>query len=251
MTIDLNLLALLFFLVASLYSLAGFGGGSSYVALLILFGVSYKIAPTLALSCNLIVVTMGSIGFYRTRQINLRLAVPFILTSIPFAYLGGSFVISKNLFQVILAVCLLIAGIKMIFYRKNINYNDFKDNPPFLISVIVGAILGLISGIAGIGGGIFLAPILYVLRWGNPRYIASTSSLFILVNSVAGLLGHYQKHSDLIDYSLYLPLLLAVALGGQVGSYLTNNKLSLRKIELSTSFLVLLVASRLFWNVLL
>ena len=250
MTVDINLIALLFFVVATLYSIAGFGGGSSYVALLIISGVSYKIAPTLALTCNLIVVTMGTINFLRHKQVQWSLALPFMITSIVFSYFGGLIDISKTMYQLVLGCSLFIAGTKMIFFRKNSCYNDFRDSPPLLLCTIIGAILGLISGIVGIGGGIFLAPLLYILKWGNPKYIASTASLFILVNSIAGLVGHYHRNDGLIDFNNYIPLFIAVIIGGQLGSFLTNHKLSPRIIELSTSVLVMIVSLRLFWNVI-
>lgn len=242
---------LLFFFIAALYSMVGFGGGSSYIALLILLGVSYKIAPSIALICNIIVVTAGTYRFYKKKYLNISLLLPFIITSIPFAYIGGLLPINKIVFQGLLALCLFVSGIKMIFFQHQFrNLEKAKQTPPSVLSLVIGGLVGLISGIVGIGGGIFLAPILYSLKWDSPKKIAAISSGFILVNSLAGLAGQLQKQKMIPLIIHYWPLMLAVFIGGQIGSLLINYKVSQRKVEQMTAILILIVSVRLFINLL-
>lgn len=247
---DIVILSTLFFIVATVYSIAGFGGGSSYIALLILFSVNYAVAPTIALSCNLIVVTVGTFRFIRNKNVLWRLILPFILSSVIFSYIGGLQTLSKFSFQLILSLCLFVASLKMLLFKKNSSSLKYNTSPPIFGSLFIGALLGFVSGLVGIGGGIFLSPILYMLRWGNPKNIASSASLFIFVNSIAALIGHYQKLNGFINYTPYLPLLFAVALGGLIGNHLTIKKISSRQIELVTAILVLIVSLRIFWNLL-
>jgi uncharacterized membrane protein YfcA len=236
-------LAILFFIIALSYSLVGFGGGSSYIALLALFSVPYTFLPKIALICNLLVVTGGLTHSVKARNFSFKFLLPFILSSIPMAYLGGKTPISEKSFMILLGVCLLLAGLKMLLSRRIKNYGNFKT-PKIIPSLILGAILGLVSGMVGIGGGIFLSPALFLLKWGNPKKIAATATGFIWINSLAGLFGQLQKgnNNELLSY---WPLFLAVLIGGQIGSYFCNRKISPRKIEIFTSFLVLIVSGRL------
>lgn len=240
------LLSALFFIVAIFYSSVGFGGGSSYLALLVLWDLPYIIIPAIALICNITVVSGNSFHYVRAGYLNWRLLLPPILASVPFAYLGGRLEIEKELFVIILFASLLIAGIRLL-----INYRHYDEDQgsyktlPIWLSGIVGASLGFLAGIVGIGGGIFLAPILYNLRAGSPKQIATTASLFILVNSIAGLAGQLQKNGiteAILEY-WYLPLL--VFIGGQCGNLLTIKFIPARIIALLTALLVLFVAARL------
>jgi len=245
------LLGVLFFLVAALYSSVGFGGGSSYLALLILWDVSYVIIPAIALVCNICVVSGNSLNYLRAECVNWRLLLPPTIASLPFAYLGGQMVIKKEVFVAILFATLLIAGIRLL-----INYRQYDGDIasykviPILLGVAIGSILGFLSGLVGIGGGIFLAPILYNLRAGPPNKIAATASVFILMNSISGLAGQLQKKdisNQLIEY-WYLPLLVIVA--GQIGNRITIKFIPERFIALLTALLVLFVAARLGWSAL-
>lgn len=239
------LLLLLFFFTALIYSSVGFGGGSSYIALLFLFEVPYTLIPIIALISNIVVVSSGAFHYFKNKQISFEKVLPFVITSIPSAYLGGVINVEKEMYKLILGVCLLLAGLKMIL-NVNKTYEDYKL-PSFIPATILGAILGFISGLVGIGGGIFLSPIMYLLKWGKPKEIAATCSLFILFNSIAGVLGQTQKlGSDTIAFS-YLPLIVAVFIGGQIGSYLGSNKIKPRYIEVLTSILVLVVSIRILF----
>ena len=238
-------LVIIFFVIALLYSSIGFGGGSSYIAFLFLFKIPYMHIPIISLFCNMIVVTGGAFHYLKNKQISLGSVFPFIITSVPAAYLGGLIHIDKTIFKFVLGTCLFLAGVKMIVKINN-SYDDFKL-PSFFSATILGAGLGFISGLVGIGGGIFLSPIMYFLKWGKPKEIAATCSLFILFNSIAGLVGQAQKFGpDIVLYD-YLPLILAVFIGGQIGSYLGSNKIKPRYIEIITSILVLLVSVRILF----
>lgn len=246
------LLGLLFLLVAAFYASVGFGGGSSYLALLVLSALPYTLIPVIALLCNIIVVSGNSFHYIRAGYLNGRLLLPLILTSVPMAYVGGRLDIEKALFLLLLFISLLIAGIRLLVtYRQyDEDIGSYKPVPLWLGSS-VGAILGLLAGVVGIGGGIFLAPVLYNLRAGTPKQIAATASLFILVNSISGLLGQWHKQGltgDILDY-WYFPL--AVFLGGQLGNLLTVKLIPARIVTLLTALLVLFVAARLAWHIVI
>lgn len=248
-----NLLYLipLFFITALIYSSVGFGGGSTYLALLVLFQISYTAIPKIALICNILVVSGGLYHYARTKNLSLHLVLPFILTSIPFAYLGGRIPISKELFLILLGFSLLIAGIRMLFASELVARSQNIVAPKaWAIGLPVGAFLGLLSGLVGLGGGIFLSPLMYFLGWGKPKQIAASSSIFIFVNSVAGLWGQSAKILSDIEWQWLVPLMLAVVAGGQIGSRLSVGKLSPFALQRTTAVVVLLVAARIFWGFL-
>ncbi len=231
-----------FFIIALLYSSIGFGGGSSYIAFMLLFNLPYDSIPLIALSCNLIVVSGGSFHYLKNKQVSLSFIFPFLMTSIPAAYFGGMIEIEKEVFRLILGACLLLAALRMISNTKK-DYEKTSE-PSTILSGVVGLILGGISGMVGIGGGIFLSPLMYNLRWGRPKQIAATCSLFIFFNSIAGLIGQFQKSVSILALESYWPLLIAVFIGGQIGSYVGSNKLKPRYIEIITSILVMIVSVR-------
>lgn len=250
MSISIEYLSILFFLVATFYSMVGFGGGSSYSAILLLCNVSYLVSPIISLSCNLIVVASGFIHHFRNKNIEWKFITPVLIFSVPASYLGGRIPIDKFTFQLILSICLFVAAIRLITFNKD-KLKRISASPSRLsISAVLGIVLGGISGLAGIGGGIFLSPILYIKRWGSPIQIAASSTVFILVNSLAGLVGQLQKGQSLTVVSDYYPLLISVFIGGQIGSIICNYKLKLRYIELLTGVLILFVSVRIFIQIL-
>ena len=240
------ILTIFFFITAIFYSSIGFGGGSTYLALMLIWDVPFYIFPIIALICNIIVVTGNSINFLRTKSINLNLIIPYLIGSVPFAFFGASISIDKNLFEILLFFILLIAGIFLLFESKSFNKDliKIKQIPKFL-SIIIGIIIGFISGLVGIGGGIFLSPILFLLKAGYPKHITSTASLFILVNSIFGVAGQLTKDIVLNEFLNYWPLFVAVLIGGQIGSFLNIKFLSNKVLALMTSFLVIFVAIRM------
>ena len=240
------ILSILFFVTALIYSSVGFGGGSTYLAILLIWGVPYTIFPVIALVCNIIVVSGNSINFIRSKNINFNLLFPYLIGSIPFAFIGGSIKIEKSLFEILLFCVLLVAGIFLLIESKSFNKEQIKINKiPRLISISIGSIIGFMSGLVGIGGGIFLSPLLFLMKAGYPRHITSSASLFILINSIFGIAGQLTKDQVLDQVITYWPLFLSVLIGGQIGSLLNIKFLSNKILALLTSFLVIFVAIRM------
>ena len=240
------LLAILFLVTAVLYSSVGFGGGSTYLALLLIWKVPYFIFPVISLSCNIIVVSGNCFNYIRAGNLNLKLLFPYLLGSIPLAFIGGSLPIEKEIFEILLFLVLLIAGILLL--RNFKSYDDKLSSYrkiPIFISISIGGILGFISGIVGIGGGIFLSPILFLLKVAHPKHIVTTASLFILINSISGIIGQLTKNTVLYELQNYWYLLAVVFVGGQVGNFLSLKILPARILALVTAFLVLFVAIRM------
>ena len=179
------LLAIFFLVTATLYSSVGFGGGSTYLALLLIWGIPYFIFPVIALSCNIIVVSGNCFNYIRAGNLNLKLLIPYLVGSIPLAYIGGSLPIEKKLFEILLFLVLVTAGTLLLFnFQSHDDREESYRKIPVSISILIGGLLGFISGVAGIGGGIFLSPILFLIRADRPKYIVTTASLFILINSI-------------------------------------------------------------------
>ncbi len=243
-----------FLVTALLYASVGFGGGSTYNALLVISGADYRVLPAIALMCNVIVVSGGVWRFARTGDLSVRRLMPFLLTSVPAAWTGGRIPVSETPFMGLLGGALLLSGLQMIFRKSTMPITpDFtkQSRDQTLLAAGLGGSIGLLSGLVGIGGGIFLAPVLYVMHWGTPRQIAAASSLFILVNSLSGLGGQLSKLQDMALLSLaapYWPLPIAVLIGGQAGSWLAGYKLDPNLIYRLTALLILSVAARLLWR---
>ena len=242
----MNTLSILFFVTAILYSSVGFGGGSTYLALLLIWGVPYTIFPIIALSCNVIVVSGNCFNYIRAGNLNLKLLIPYLIGSIPLSFIGGSLNIEKQIFEILLFFVLLIAGCLLL-----INFNSYDDkdksykNIPYFISITIGALLGFVSGIVGIGGGIFLSPILYLLKVARPKHIVTVASLFILINSIFGIIGQLTKNLVLDEIHNYWFLFLAVFIGGQIGNFLNLKIFPARVLAFVTSALVIFVAARM------
>ena len=242
----MSILSILFFITAILYSSVGFGGGSTYLALLLIWGVPYTIFPIIALSCNIIVVSGNCYNYIRAGNFNLKLLIPYLIGSIPLAFIGGTLPIEKKFFEILLFLVLSLAGCLLLINFKS--YDDKQEsykNIPFLVSVIIGGILGFTSGIVGIGGGIFLSPILFLIRVARPKHIVTAASLFILINSVFGIVGQLTKNLNFSEVYSFFYLLIAVLIGGQIGNYLNLKIFPTRLLALITSGLVLFVAIRM------
>ena len=242
----MNTFSILFFLTAILYSSVGFGGGSTYLALLFILGVPYTIFPIIALGCNIIVVSGNCFNYIRAGNLNLRLLIPYLIGSIPLSYIGGTIPIEKQFFEILLFFVLLIAGFLLLINFKSYGVKEKSyRNIPYFISIIIGAILGFISGVVGIGGGIFLSPILFLLKAAKPKHIITAASIFILINSIFGIIGQFTKEIYFNEIYSYLYLLIVVLIGGQIGNYLNLKIFSTRVLALITSALVLFVAIRM------
>jgi uncharacterized membrane protein YfcA len=240
------ILSIFFFITAIFYSSVGFGGGSTYLALMLIWDIPYYIFPILALICNIIVVSGNSINYVRSGNLNLKLLTPYLMGSIPLAFFGASISITKELFEILLFVILIIAGIFLLIESKSFNDDQIKINSiPKIISLLIGSIIGFISGIIGIGGGIFLSPILFLMKAGYPKQIATTASLFILINSIFGVAGQLTKDVVFDEFLNFWPLFITVLIGGQIGNFLNIKFLSGKTLAIITSLLVMFVAIRM------
>ena len=245
-------LAILFALTAALYASVGFGGGSTYIALLALAALDYRALPIIALLCNIIVVTGGTLRFQSRGLIDWPRIWPILILSVPAAWLGGRLELDKDSFLLLLGLSLAAAGILLLiepFIKRAGAGSDSRGwTSHKLFAPAIGTGIGFLSGMVGIGGGIFLAPILLLTRWADSRRIAATASIFILVNSIAGLGGQLMKSglsSGGEAILAYWPLFVGVLLGGQVGSILASKALPEIWIRRLTALLILYVALRI------
>ena len=246
------ILSILFFITAILYSSVGFGGGSTYLALLLIWNIPYYIFPVIALFCNIIVVSGNSFNYVRKGNYDLNLLYPFLIGSVPFAYLGGSLEVDKNFFEKLLFLVLFVAGVLLLINNKSYEEkNILIKKVNIYTSLLIGSILGFISGIVGIGGGIFLSPILFLLKAAKPKVIVTTASLFILINSISGIIGQFTKKIVISEIISFWPLLISVFIGGLLGNYLNIKLLSSRVLAIITSLLVIFVAARMALKIFL
>ena len=237
-----------FFLAALLYASVGFGGGSTYNALLALAGVDYRILPLIALSCNIVVVAGSTIRFARAGATPWRGALMLTAIAAPAALLGGLTPIGEGAFLMILGASLVLTAATMFL---PVAKSEGAPNTAARFVPLAAVPLGYLAGLVGIGGGIFLAPLLHLTRWHSARAIAATASLFILVNSLFGLAGQVLKGGEgrfLAAFDFGLPLIVAVAIGGQIGSLLALKFLPQRYIRWGTALLTAWVGARLLFS---
>ncbi|MCL4678104.1 MAG: sulfite exporter TauE/SafE family protein [Alphaproteobacteria bacterium] len=244
----------IFLLTALIYASVGFGGGSTYNAVLVLYGVDYQLIPVISLACNALVVSGSLWRFYRTRHLNLKAMLPLSISSVPAAFIGGVLMISEPVFTLLLGLVLFASGLRLVWPEKLDLHSSqvYRPRVPAAFYSALGAFLGFLAGLTGIGGGIFLAPILYFLNWGTPRQISAASSVFILVNSLAGLCGQLVKLGSLNFVTLvspYFSLLIAVLIGGQIGSLLCTKTLHPSVLKKATGLLILYVSSKLLLKI--
>jgi hypothetical protein len=242
---------ILFFTVAILYSSVGFGGGSSYLAILALTSLGFIQFRAIALLCNIVVVSGGTYIYIKKGVFDYKKILPLAFLSIPMAFLGGYLKIGQFLFFILSGFTLIIAAISMWFTKPSKSTANENGNKSFLKNGIIGGVIGFISGMVGIGGGVFLAPVLHLTNWDTPKRIAATSSFFILVNSLAGLIGQYQNEDFYFDPKLAFVLMVSVFFGGQVGSRLSASRLSPLLIKRTTAILIVLVGIRILYKYLL
>ncbi len=214
----------LFFIIALLYSSVGHGGASGYLAVLSFFSFVPMQMSTTALILNLLVAGTSFISFCRAGHFSAKLTYPFLITSVLAAFLGGMIIVSPRAYSLLLAVVLLFAAFRLIIEIRPAPEISVSKFPSLLVALPVGAGIGLISGIVGVGGGIFLSPLILFMKWAYPKQTSATSACFILVNSLAGLLGRFTGGS--LEIGMLAPFVFTAFLGGLVGSYMGANLLS-------------------------
>lgn len=241
---------LLFFTVAVLYSSVGFGGGSSYLAVLALTGIAYTQIRSTALLCNITVVVGNVYFYYKQNKFTLKKVLPLVLFSVPLAFLGGHLKISQTFFFILLGFTLLFAAGTMWISKKIKSDEQALNDLSLAKSAGYGGIIGFTSGMVGIGGGIFLAPLLHLTNWDEPKKIAATASLFILVNSIAGLIGQASNPEFFINWKLTAVLLVTVFVGGLVGNRMSNRFFTQLQLKKATAILIAFVSLRILWKYL-
>ena len=242
-------LVILFFFIALFYSMVGFGGGSSYLAFLVLAGIPYTLVPPIGLSCNLIVTSGGLWHFFRAGHFKFKIVFPFIFTSIPMAYLGSRMSIGKEVFALLLGISLFAVALRMLLPDRLFeNRKEVSWNHAWKVGMPLGALLGFLAGLVGIGGGIFLSPILLLMGWANAKEAAASASFFIVVNSCAGLLGHFGKPAFPVESMV--PLAIAVFVGGQIGSRLGAYHVPKVRLQQILAVLIFYVSVKLMFEIL-
>jgi uncharacterized membrane protein YfcA len=216
------------FIVAVMYSSVGHGGASGYLAVMAFLSVAPEVTRPTALVLNLFVASIGAYQFYRAGYFSWRIFLPFAVTSIPFAFIGGMITLPTNIYKLLLGVVLILAALRLAW--KFAPDTEIK-HPPIWICLIIGALIGLLSGLVGVGGGIFLTPVLLLMNWSETKTAAGVSALFILVNSISGLLGNLAQIEKLPPTVWFW--IGAAVVGGLVGSTLGSKKfdsLMLRRV---------------------
>ena len=243
---EFYLILIVFFLIAITYASVGFGGGSSYLALLAVMTLPFELIRPTALLCNIVVVTGGTYLFYKEGYINLKKALPFVLVSIPMSFLGGYYPIREKSFFIILG-CALITAALLLWFQQNIQNRRNAINSSYGVNLAIGGGVGFLSGLVSIGGGIFLSPILHLLKWDEVKKISAIASLFILLNSLSGLAGQLTRNPH-IDWNFTWPLLLAVFVGGQIGSRLGVRTFNPKTIKRITAVLIFLAGGNIIYQ---
>ncbi|MDX2432124.1 MAG: sulfite exporter TauE/SafE family protein [Bacteroides sp.] len=229
-------------LIAILYSSVGHGGASGYLAFMALLGFAPEVMRPAALILNIFVSSIAFVSFTRNGHFNFKLLWPFIITSIPFAFLGGTFSIDTRIYKIILGLFLLFAIVRMLLKVKNDKDNLKEIN--ILSALIIGAFLGFFSGLIGIGGGIILSPIIILLGWGTVKQTAAVSAAFILVNSIAGLSGFVLK-SEIPDIQI-MYMVIAGLMGGLLGSWLGSFRIKENYLRYTLALVLLMASVKLF-----
>jgi uncharacterized protein len=225
------------------YSSVGFGGGSSYLALMAqpFFALLPEVIRPTALLCNIVVVTGGTIIFYRQGKLVWKDIWPFLIVSVPMAFVGGFWKLKDASFFILLGITLLIASLFLWIQQdsKNVSTSGMDNN---INKAAIGGLIGFLSGLVSIGGGIFLSPILHFLNWAEAKKISALASVFILVNSISGLVGQFSRGFPSLDWQLMVSLLLAVFIGGQIGSRLGSQKFKPIYVRRITALLIFVAA---------
>lgn len=247
--IPLSLLAVLCFGITVAYTSVGLGGGTAYTALLAILGAGHEMIPTVSLLLNLVATSIGSLIFLRARHGRLALIGPFVTTSVPAAYVGGWLAVPPDLFYGLLLGTLVLVAARIVVWEEATIEVDLSRWGKILVSLALGTVLGLVAGIVGIGGGIYLVPLILILGLGSEREAAAAGAVFTWINSGAGLLGRAQRLA--VDWGELAPLAGAVAVGAVLGAWTGASWLSRRTMRRVLGVIVLvaivLLLDELFW----
>ena len=235
---------ILLFLVAFLYSSVGHGGASGYLALMAIFSFAPEVMKPTALLLNLFVSLTSFIQFYRGKHFNWKIFLPFAITSVPMAYIGGLITVDDNIYKKILGILLIIPIIRFLFFA-NIKVEEIKRSN-LILSLLIGAAIGFLSGLIGIGGGIILSPVLLLLKWTDMKQTAAISAIFIFVNSLSGLAGQLQKG---INFSADMYAYVAIAfIGGICGAYFGSLKFKSNILKYMLAIVLIVAAYKLLFT---
>lgn len=232
-------------IVAFLYSSVGHGGASGYLAVMAIVGIAPPLMKSSALIMNLAVSLFSFYGFYRAGFFKWKLFWPFAIASIPMAYLGGTMTLSDSIYKKILAVCILISIARLLYQFKQEEIEN-KDVPTWA-GLTAGGIIGLISGMIGIGGGIILSPLMLLMKWAKLKETAAVSALFIFVNSLSGLYGQIMKGGFKIPENLQWAI-LATIFGGVLGSYFGSQKFNLPTLRYLLALGLVIASAKLIFT---
>ena len=232
-------------IIAALYASVGHGGASGYLAILSLSVYAANDPSWLkqhAWSLNLLVAGVAFLAFRKSGFFDYKVAIPFVITSIPAALIGGYLRINDGVYDTLLSITLVFAAWKLCTNKPRDSEDLFSNPPPIYVALIVGALIGLLSGLIGVGGGIFLSPIIILFGWSDPKTTAGISAIFIWVNSAAGLIGSSISGQNVIEFDLLIPFAIAVLIGGYFGSKFGSEKFS-QKIVQNMLVTVMLIAA--------
>lgn len=222
-------LPILFFVIAFIYSSVGLGGASSYTAIMAIMGISYQIIPTTSLALNIVVTFFGTINYWRNGYGQIKLVGPFLLASTPMAYMAGSLDLNEFIFQTILLITLILVVIRIYFFDTFTFSFQLSQARKWIFIILLGSILGFIAGAIGIGGGIYLLPLIIIFGLGSEKEAAAAATTFICVNSLVGFIARFKSGTFNSDF--ILPLIGFVAVGGFLGSYYGSKKYDTKKIQ--------------------
>lgn len=240
-----SLLTALIFTAALLYSAVGHGGGSGYLAAMAICAISPAIMKPTALTLNILVASIATVHYYRAGCFSWKLFIWFAIGAVPFAFLGGKMTLPDQIYKQIVGLILLYAAFRLIFKPKNAVIEEAIQIPAIPIMIGIGILIGFLSGLTGVGGGIFLSPLILLMGWGATREVSGVSAMFILVNSAAGLLG---KLSSLNDLPTALPYwMIAAAIGGWLGSNYGAKQLNINILQKILGIVLVIAGVKMMW----
>ena len=240
------LLPIFFLIISIMYSSVGLGGGSSYTAVMVIFGIHYKLIPTISLMLNCCVTVMGMVSFWRRGHLDVKLVLPFLVTSVPMAYMGGAIHLSENTFFWLLLITLILIAVRLYLVGDLKLKIQFSNRQRLFYSLVLGTILGFIAGSVGIGGGIYLVPLLIIFGFASEKQAAAAGASFVFMNSVAGLISRTQR--GMFHGAVVFPMVGAVLIGGFVGSFMGAYRFKSRTIQKILGIVILLAIFYLIYE---